>query len=459
MIKLGTAIYTRVSTNKQEKEGVSLETQLDKLHAYCTLKDLDNAKEYMDVGTGRNIERKGFKQMMKDVKSGRIKNIIVFRLDRLTRSVSDLNMLLKKLEEYGCGLHSATESLDTSTANGRLMVNLIGVLAQWESETISERVIVNMDEIASRGIWQSKAPYGFYIGDDRKLKLKEDEASLLREAFDLIFDGESLTSARRIMIQRHNVNWSTNFLRMKIRHTTTVGDIKRRDKVHENTHEGIIDKITQRKLLDIIEGNKTGRKFSEQDDLFRRRIKCPNCGYFLSLIADSRSKNKDSMYRYSCSNCYKNTGKLFSVGEKQVEEAFKKYLSDLQITEFSLQEEEEKDVSGLRNQLKNIDAKIDKLQRNWLSDLISDDDLVKYKKELDVEKESIEEKLSVIPFETPPEEILTLKEYFDTLYIDLTRDEKRRFIQRHIKNVEVNRNKVEGMKRKYDVNVTAIAFL
>src|SRR5699024_9648481 len=109
-------------------------------------------------------ERHDFKRMVNDIRSGYIDNVVVLRLDRLTRSIIDLNNLVKLLDEFGCRLHSSTESLDTSTANGRLMVNLIGVFAQWESETISERVSLNMQSRSMQGIWQGSAPFGFYLG-------------------------------------------------------------------------------------------------------------------------------------------------------------------------------------------------------------------------------------------------------------------------------------------------------
>lgn len=226
-----TALYKRVSTAKQEEFGASLETQQEKLEAYCIIKDFENTKEYMDVGTGRNTERDDFQRMMRDIESGKIKNVVVFRLDRLTRSVSDLDKLVKKFKEYDCELHSATESLDTSTANGRMMVNIIATFAQWESETISERVSVNMNSRAEKGIWMGSVPYGFYLGEDKRLKLKEDEASILREAFNLVLNGESMISAEKIIKNQYNLKWSYNYLRRKVRQASTVGDMERKESV------------------------------------------------------------------------------------------------------------------------------------------------------------------------------------------------------------------------------------
>src|SRR5699024_263477 len=173
---MATAIYLRVSTEKQSDEGVSLHTQKERLNAYCTMKGLTNIKEYLDVGSGRTTEKRtNFNRMMEDVKEGFIDNVVIFKLDRLTRSIMDLNNLVTTLNKKDCTLHSCTENIDTSSASGRMMINLIGTFAQWESETISERVKINMQSLAEQGIWQSAIPYGFRLGEDKRLIIDEKE--------------------------------------------------------------------------------------------------------------------------------------------------------------------------------------------------------------------------------------------------------------------------------------------
>src|SRR5690625_7108786 len=96
---MATTIYIRVYTERQEEKGVSLDTQRERLNAYCTLKGLKDVREYLVVGSARTTNRVSFKRMIKDVEQGFIENIIVLKLDRLTRSIIDLNKLVKKLND------------------------------------------------------------------------------------------------------------------------------------------------------------------------------------------------------------------------------------------------------------------------------------------------------------------------------------------------------------------------
>ena len=259
---MATAIYMRVSTEKQEEHGVSLETQKERLNSYCIMKGLKDTKEYVDVGSGRSTDkRESFKRMIKDIKEKRITNVVILKLDRLTRSIIDLNKMIELLNENGCDLHSCTENLDSNTASGRMMMNLIGTFAQWESETISERVTINMQTKAEKGIWMSSIPFGFNHGKDKRLEVNSEEANILKEAFELVLSGMSFTAAEKKISNRYDLNWSENYLTRKLKMPSTVGDTYRNGQLYENTHQGIITKRERDKLIEILEKNKTGRRF------------------------------------------------------------------------------------------------------------------------------------------------------------------------------------------------------
>src|SRR5699024_9038550 len=167
----------RASTEKQEGHGVSLETPKESLQIYCIMKDLKNTKEYVDVGSGGSTDkRENCKRMIKDIKEMRITTVVILKLVRLTRSIVNLTKIIKLLNENECELHSCTENLDSTTASGRMMMKLIGTFAQWESETISERVAINMQTKAEKGIWMSPIPFGFKHGKDKRLEVNNEEA-------------------------------------------------------------------------------------------------------------------------------------------------------------------------------------------------------------------------------------------------------------------------------------------
>ncbi len=156
------AIYLRQS--KEKKDSVSIEAQLDKCKIICQL----NGWEYIaydDKGkSGKDLNRPAFKQMMQDIESGKVKHIVCYRLDRISRSMADFSNLIVTLEQYGVDFISATENFDTSNPLGRAMVNIIMTFAQLERETITERVTDNYYFRGNLGYWPGgTAPYGYRL--------------------------------------------------------------------------------------------------------------------------------------------------------------------------------------------------------------------------------------------------------------------------------------------------------
>lgn len=463
---MATAIYMRVSTEKQEEYGVSLETQKERLNSYCIMKGLKDTKEYVDVGSGRSTDkRESFKRMIKDIKEKRITNVVILKLDRLTRSIIDLNKMIELLNENGCDLHSCTENLDSNTASGRMMMNLIGTFAQWESETISERVMINMQTKAEKGIWMSSIPFGFKHGKDKRLEVNSEEANILKEAFELVLSGMSFTAAEKKISNRYDLNWSENYLTRKLKMPSTVGDTYRNGQLYENTHQGIITKRERDKLLEILEKNKTGRRFIEQDDLFRRRVKCSQCSSIMSVNARSHNNYKTIHYSYVCNDCHANDRPFMSVSESVIENAFYDYMRRFPILELNKvdNKEDEKDtkIKALLRRKKNIDRERDKIQRAWIKDMMSDDDLNRYQKELDKELSQINDELSkmkVKRVEIDKEELKELITYFNDHFSLLSRSEKRSFIQQHIRYIEYERRLVKGYKKKYNTKIINVEF-
>lgn len=179
------AIYRRVSTDMQAEEGFSLEAQQQRLLAYAESQGWTVVKDYCDNGySAKNLDRPAIQQLMADLPGKPFDVVLVYRLDRLVRSVIDLHEFLQLLERHDVKFKSATEAFDTTSATGRLFITLIATLAQWERETIAERVHLGMMKKAEQGQRNgAPPPYGYDLIDGR-LVLNEDEARWVKYIFN-----------------------------------------------------------------------------------------------------------------------------------------------------------------------------------------------------------------------------------------------------------------------------------
>ena len=184
-------IYVRVSTQEQAQEGFSIAQQLRQCRAFCRSQGWALADEYIDDGySAKDTDRPALQRLLKDLQSGDV--VVVWRLDRLTRSVLDLHTLLQRFEQNGAGFRSVTEPYDTTTAIGRLFVTLVAALAQWERENLGERVVAGMTEMVRQGRWHGgPLPFGYqYDQQQRRLVPDPATAPLVREIFERFVRGD-----------------------------------------------------------------------------------------------------------------------------------------------------------------------------------------------------------------------------------------------------------------------------
>jgi site-specific DNA recombinase len=143
--------YIRVSTEDQAKEGVSLAAQRAKIEAYALVKDWTVVEVIQDDVSAKHLKRPGLQRLLALVAQRQVGAVIVYKLDRLTRSVKDLNTLVELFDKKGVALVSLQESLDATTATGRLMMNLLASVSQWEREVIGERTRDAMQHLKASG--------------------------------------------------------------------------------------------------------------------------------------------------------------------------------------------------------------------------------------------------------------------------------------------------------------------
>lgn len=178
--------YVRVSTEKQADFGVSLEAQSEKVRAMAVVQGAELAEVIIDAGeSAKSLNRPGVARLLALVDAGAVNAVIIAKLDRLTRSVKDLAELLERFNRRGVSLVSVAESLDTGTAAGRLVLNIMTAVSQWEREAIGERTRDAMHHKRAKGERVGTVPFGFRMAADG-LHLEADPAeqgslSLIRE--------------------------------------------------------------------------------------------------------------------------------------------------------------------------------------------------------------------------------------------------------------------------------------
>ena len=186
-------IYIRVSTEDQAREGFSLGEQEEKLRQLCKYKDFEIYKVYKDAGiSAKNMkDRPAFQEMLEDMKSGKLNYIVAYKLDRVTRSVRDLEVLISTLEQYHCYLICDRDDVNTSTANGRFFVRMLTVLSQLEIEIVSERTKFGLNGAIKSGHIPGKCPFGYYRDTDKTLKINNSTKDLVIRIFEMYLEGKS----------------------------------------------------------------------------------------------------------------------------------------------------------------------------------------------------------------------------------------------------------------------------
>ena len=234
--------YVRVSTENQ-LENYSIEEQKDRLTSYCKAKDWSIVKFYIDGGfSGGNINRPALSELLKDIDLGNIDMVVVYKLDRLSRSQKDTLFLIEdKFIAHGVDFVSMSENFDTSTPFGKAMIGILSVFAQLEKDQITERFTMGRIGRAKNGYYHggSTAPYGYdYI--DGKLEINEYEALQVKEVFRLFLSGQSVNAIYKYMDQKYGTWSSHTRVLTTLRNSTYTGKVKFKGAEYDGIHEAII---------------------------------------------------------------------------------------------------------------------------------------------------------------------------------------------------------------------------
>lgn len=306
------ATYTRISTD-EEHQPYSLDAQKTKLHAYIQSQDdWQLVKEYTDQCSGAKLDRPALQKALTEAKAGRFDLLLVYRVDRFSRSVRGLAQLLEELAQSGVAFRSSTEPFDTTTPAGRMMVQMLGVFAEFERATIIDRVINGMERKAARGEWMSGSgnrPFGYNVDkQSHQLQPNEHEAPLVKLMFEMY--GRKDMGAQAIAHwlterghrTRHGKPWGSKTVLTILRNRVYIGDIFFRGQHHKASH----DPLVEQELFERVERllAQRGEDFAKRksvgsDYLLTGLMLCNRCQkHFLGTAA------RGNRYRYRYYTCY-----------------------------------------------------------------------------------------------------------------------------------------------------------
>ena len=192
-------IYIRVSTFDQAREGFSLREQEERLKEFCKFKRYNIYKVYQDAGiSAKNDKRPAYQEMIEDVKKGNINVIVALKLDRLTRSVYDIEKLMKFVNDYECDIDCMADESNTTTSNGRMVMRIMTSVSQNEIEKCSERTKFGMAGAIKNGHLPSQAPLG-YKHENKKLVIDYSTKDVVVRIFELYNNGNSYQTISNIL--------------------------------------------------------------------------------------------------------------------------------------------------------------------------------------------------------------------------------------------------------------------
>ena len=409
------ALYKRVSTTEQAQNGHSLDEQEERMRNYCKAFKWENLKVYCDGGySGSNLQRPAVQRLISDIQAHKIEKVIVYKLDRLSRSQRDTLMLIEDtFLKNGCDFVSISENFDTSTPLGRAMIGILSVFAQLEREQIKERMMMGKEARAKLGKYSSSTiPIG-YDYQDGELVPNEYEKQLISRIFTEYSQGKRAYSIAKDLNQEglfHKYGkWSDSTVFRILNNKTYLGYIKHSKKVYKGTQVPLIDELTFEKCQKLLkrvhdETLLMNRRYGKSNSYLAGVLYCANCGAkysrrrivmdykgqkleYIYYICNSRSKANKNLIK-DC-NCKNKTWKMAELDEIILGEIKKLTLEEIKPVEIK------KTDALIEKRIAEIDRKIEKYMDLYSLGNLPIDVIKQKIDELMIQKES----LSQIPEE------------------------------------------------------------
>lgn len=369
------ALYIRVSTDEQAKHGVSLEAQRARLLQYAKENDLVVVDVYADEGISarkKYTRRQEFMRMLEDVKQKKIDVILFIKLDRWFRSVADYYEIQKILDKYKVEWIATEESYDTTTANGRLSLNVKLAIAQDESDRTSDRIKFTFSNMVKEGrVITGTMPKGYRIENKRPV-IDPNEAEMVRDLFRHFIDTRSKNATVHYCLEKYNRYIDVKSMKKLLTCSWYIGEAYG----VKDYCPAIIDEATYRKSVELIEtrAQRNGYERSDRVYLFTGIMQCGCCGCRMTTYSvNSRDKSSKYIY-YRCPN---HVMRRCEMKKHISQEKMEKWLVEniaVQADLYNMQiKKRQKAAPQKKIDTAKINAKLEKLKDLYLSDLITKD--------------------------------------------------------------------------------------
>ena len=437
------ALYVRVSGEEQKVKGLSLEAQQERLEEYAKAQGWIITGVYVDAAktARKNMHKRlEFQRMMESVKRDEVDILLFCRLDRWFRSVADYYKVMDVLNAHNCQWKTIDEEYDTTTANGRLYINVKLSIAQNEADICGERIDVVFDSKIEHGtVVSGRCPYGYRVNSEKRLEICQEEAAIVRDAFDHYENNVSQRGTIRYIREKYGVNWCDMTFRRMLQENLYTGIYDRSGRRNENFAPPIITSQQFNRVQDLLKRNS---RFSPSGKvyIFTSVLVCAECGHKMVGY-----KSAD-FYYYRCNQHFQR-GRCthnHSVREDRIES----YLLENIAIEYEKRYkeiekemlEEKKRTSNSRHEKAALKNKLSKLKELYVNDLI---DIEEYKKDYEIYSTALkniqEPEVKKTYFDIEKNKKL-LSGDFAGLYKKMSRDKKRTFWRSILRWIKVDNN-------------------
>ena len=393
-------IYIRVSTFDQAREGFSLREQEERLKEFCKFKRYNIYKVYQDAGiSAKNDKRHAYQEMIEDVKKGNINVIVALKLDRLTRSVYDIEKLMKFVNDYECDIDCMADESNTTTSNGRMVMRIMTSVSQNEIEKCSERTKFGMAGAIKNGHIPNRTGLGFKR-ENKKLVPDPLTKDIIVRIFDLYLEGKSHQAIANIYNKEKvlgKTNWYDSTIQKILSNELYKGDyVNGKRTKHPTYYENVIEPIVSKEKWESCQYQKlrNARHYERTATyLFTNKLKCSKCGNFLGGHATTKTNGK-KYYYYKCNTC-----KTY-FNEIDIEKELKAFMLELAkqddlinnyYTPFIKSKLEDK-TEDYKKEIKDLDKQLDRIKTAYIKGVVKLEDFDKEIKHIEYQKSDLEKR-------------------------------------------------------------------